>query len=293
MPETKKKKRGDIRDGRYLRSLDAYNKTTTFIMKTKNDATNYFLDSVDVTDIDRYLRRKRAEGYKGMGMLHLFLAAYVRTVSQRPAINRFISGQRIYARNNIEIIITVKKEMTIEGSETSLKLVFAPTDTIFDVYDKINRAVETVKGEGEDTNTDDVADALMKMPRLLMKFVMFNLNILDYFGKIPASLIAASPFHGSMVVTDLGSLGIPPVFHHLYNFGNVPVFMAFGAKTRKYELDKDGNVQERKYITYTVSSDERICDGFYFASAFKYMKRIMKDPEMLERPPEAVVEDVD
>ncbi|MCF0121058.1 MAG: hypothetical protein HUJ65_05415 [Oscillospiraceae bacterium] len=288
-----KRKWGDRKEGRWLKSLDPFNSIVPFIMKQKNDSCNYFSDSAEVTEVDRFLRKKRAEGRPGMGMLHLFIAAYIRVISQKPGINRFVSGQRIYARNDIEIIFCIKKEMTSDGSETSIKLKFSPDATIDEVYDKIAAEVDKIRNGGEDTSTDTVAAAFMKLPRLIIKFLMGLVLFLDYFGLLPQMLLDASPFHGSMILTDLGSLGIPPIYHHLYNLGNLPVFIAFGAKRRVNELNADGTVTQKKYIDYTVVSDERICDGFYYAQAFKYMKSYIRHPEQLDRPPEKVICDIE
>lgn len=291
--EKRKKRFGDRRDGRLLRSLDPFYKFAPYIMKTKNDANNAYADSVEISEVEKFLRKKRAEGFPGMGMLHVFLASYVRVVSQKPALNRYVAGQRIYARNCIEVVMIVKKAMSIEAGETSIKVVFDPRDTISDIYHKINAEVEKIKTGGEDNDTDQIAAVLMKIPRLFLKFAVFVLNILDYFGILPQMLIDASPFHGSMIVTDLGSLGIQPVTHHLYNFGNIPLFLAFGAKRRVNELNSDGTVSEKRYVDYILTIDDRISDGFYFAQVCKYLKSFMRHPQQLDFPPESVVEDVD
>ncbi|NLH00659.1 MAG: hypothetical protein GX488_01945 [Clostridiales bacterium] len=292
MPETIYKRRfGDRCDGRLVRTYPAYNKFTPFIMKTRNDSCNYFSDSIEVTEIDRWLREKRAEGYKGIGMLHLFIAAYIRTVAYRPALNRFVSGQRIYSRHNIEILMTVKKAMTDDSEETSIKVKFLPSDTVFDVYRKINEKIDEVKADGEN-GTDKFAERFSRFPRIIINTVMGILKLMDYLGWLPQSLLDISPFHGSMIITDLGSIGIPPVFHHIYNFGNLPLFVAFGAKRHTIELDSTGTPVERKYVDYNVTTDERICDGFYHANSFKYMKYFLRNPRMLEIPPEKVVQDI-
>ncbi len=206
-------------------------------MKFKNDANNSFADSIEITEVERFLKKKRTEGYPGMGMLHVCLASYVRVISQKPALNRFIAGQRIYARNGIEVIMIVKKTMSIETAETSIKVRFEPTDTISDIYNKINAEVEKIKN-GADTDTDDVAKTLMKIPRVILKFLIFFLNMLEYFGKLPQMLVDVSPFHGSLFVTDLGSIGIPPVYHHLYNFGTIPLFLALGRSVARLRCNR-------------------------------------------------------
>lgn len=288
----RKRRFGDRKDGRLLRSLDPFYKFAPFIMKHKNDANNSFADSIEITEVDRFLKKKRAEGFPGIGMLHIFLASYCRVVSQKPALNRFVAGQRIYARNNIEVVLIVKKTMSVESGETSIKVRLEPGDTISDIYYKINAEVEKIKN-GQDSETDNTAKALMKIPRIILKFCVFILNILEYFGKLPQFLVDVSPFHGSLFVTDLGSIGIPPVYHHLYNFGNMPLFLAFGTKRRVLEAQLDGSVAEKKYVDYTLVLDERICDGFFFAQVFKYLKSFIRHPQQLDIPPETIVEDVD
>ena len=282
---------GDRKEGRRLRTLPALNLFTPYIMIDRNDACNQFAGFIEISETDRWLRAKRQEGYKGLGMLHLFIAAYIRVISQLPGLNRFVAGQKIYARNEILINMMVKRGITTDSEETCAKVVFEPTDTIYDVYRKMNDAVEEIRAS-DDSGTEKVAGALMKIPGLFLKFAVWILKIMDYFDLIPMSLLRASPFHGSMIVTDLGSLGIPPIYHHIYNFGNLPVFLAFGAKRRVMELDRHGNPVERKYVDYKIVCDERIVDGVYYAAAFKFMKYYLKNPNELERAPEKVVEDI-
>ena len=287
-----KRRFGDRKDGRLIQSLAPFYKFMPYIMPTKNDACNQFEDCIEITNTDRWLRQKRLEGYKGLGYLHLFIAAYIRMVSLRPGINRFVAGRRIYARNNIEVVLTVRRSMSTTSNETTIKAVFAPTDTIFDVYRKMNEAVEEIRAS-DDSGTEKAAGVLMKMPRLILKFAVWIIKILDYFDLLPMSLLRVSPFHGSMIVTDLGSLGIPPIYHHLYNFGNLPVFGAFGMKRRAVEVQEDGSVVEKKYVDIKFTMDERIVDGFYYAAFFKHYRRILAHPEILDNPPEEVLSDID
>jgi len=293
MASERKRRFGDRREGRRIRTLDPYNAMTPFIMRTRGDSSNYLTSSVEITDAERFLRQKRMNGYPGMGLLHLFIAAYVRVISRYPAVNRFVSGQRLYARHNIEFVMTIKKEMRVDAPETSVKVTFDPRDTISDIYHKLNAEVEKFKGRGEDSNTDNAARILMKLPRLLLRFTVGFLECLDYFGLMPKGLMRASPFHGTFIITDLGSIGLPAIYHHLYNFGNLPVFIAFGAKRKVNELRIDGSVAERKYVDCRFVMDERCCDGFYFSQVFKYFHSLLRKPHELEDPPQEVIEDID
>ena len=287
-----KRRFGDRKEGRLLRSLDPYTKFMPYIMPTRNDGCNQYEESFEVTQVDRRLRALRREGYKGIGMLHFIIASYVRCVSMLPGVNRFVVGRRVYARNNIEVVLTVRRGMSTDSTETTIKVVFDPYDTIFDVYHKMTEKINEIKFGDQDNNTEEVAGALIKLPRFLLRFAIGVLRVMDYFGVIPQSLLDASPFHGSMIITDLGSLGIAPIYHHIYNFGNLPLFIAFGAKRKAMELDMNGNLVQRKYIDFKAVTDERICDGYYYATSFKYFKKYLHNPELLEVPPEKVVEDL-
>ena len=284
---------GDRSDGYLLKTIDPIIKVMPFIMRYRSDAQNMFSASVDITKAEEYIKQKHTDGYEHFGLIHLIIAAYVRTVSQRPAINRFISGQRVYARKNIEVAITIKKEMSLESPETCLKMCFKPDATPIDVYNQFNTYVQEYRKQQQESDFDKTARILNYIPRFVMKFAMFVLRTLDYFGLLPKFLLKVSPFHASMVITSMGSLGIPPVYHHIYDFGNVPLFVAFGKRRKAFEVRSNGTVQEKIYSDICVVTDERICDGFYYASAFKMLQRLMRNPASLDTPPEEIIEDVD
>lgn len=287
-----KRRFGDRKEGRLLRSLPAFAKFVPFIMPTRNDACNQYEESFEVSDVDRRLRKLRVDGYKGIGILHFIIAAYIRGVSMLPGMNRFIVGRRIYARDNIEVVMTVKRSLAIDATETTIKVVFEPTDTIFDVYRKMNEKIDEIKTVEGNNNTEDVAEAMCKAPRFLLRFALTILRIMDYFGWLPQSLLDASLFHGSMIITDLGSLRIGPIYHHIYNFGTLPVFISFGAKRHAYELDRHGNMVDRKYVDCKFVMDERTVDGHYYAQFLQAFRYICQHPEIVETPPSKVVEDV-
>ena len=286
---------GDRPDGRKLRSLDPIQVVANYVMPTRNGASNNIRDSVEITNMERYIREKRKEGLTGFGITHVFLAAYVRAVAKYPAVNRFLAGQQVYSRDDdIQFCMVVKSEMATDGEESITKIHLKPTDTAADVYNKLNAEVERIKNQpvgGSDF--DKVAKLFSFIPGVLFKFTVWFLKLLDYFGLLPKFLLEVSPFHASIFFTSMGSLGIPPVTHHLYDFGNMPVFCAFGCKRHVNEVQDDGTVVRRKYVDYTFNTDERICDGFYFATVLKYVKKLLAHPERLDDPPEEVIKDID
>lgn len=287
-----KKRFGDRKDGRRLRSIDPMSVVSPYIMGKRSGCQNYLQDTFDTEECEKYLTDKKKDGFKGLSLMHVIIAAYIRTVSQYPAINRYIAGQRVYARDKIVIAIVIKREMKLESPDTAIKIEFSPSDTVFDVYNKFNEAIENYRNN-PGSSFDKLARTLNYLPGLVLKSAIGTLRFMDYFGWLPYSLQKLSPFHGSLFITSMGSLGIPAVYHHLYDFGNLPVFIAFGAKKKVNIINDDGEVEKHGMVDTTFVLDERICDGYYFATAYKYLKRFFKNPALLELPPETVIEDIE
>ena len=283
---------GDRKEGRLLRTLPGFAKFIPFIMPQRNDRFIQYEESFEITELDRFLRKCRVNGYKGIGILHFMIAAHIRAISRMPGLNRFVVGRRIYGRNNIEIVMTVKKSMELNAPETTIKVVFEPTDTIFDVYHKMNEKIDEIKSSDDDNSTEEVANFFARFPRFLIRFALSIIRMLDYFGWVPQGLLDASPFHGTMIITDLGSLRIGPVYHHIYNFGTLSTFIAFGAKRHAYELNRHGQMEDHKYVDCKFVMDEGIVDGHYWAQCLQAYRYMFAHPEMLATPPSRVVEDV-
>ncbi len=293
--QTPKKRRrfGDRYDGRKLRSLDPLNMVAPFIMPTRTGSSNYYYGTVELDKADPYIRQKRVEGLKGFGLLAFFVAMYVRILSQRPGLNRFVAGRRLFARHHIDINLVIKKDMTLEGQETGVKFRCQPTDTAEDVYRRLVEAVTEGKEQGDSNGVDSYARILKRIPRSFLHFFVWLMTKLDYFGLMPKAINHVSPFHCTLFLADLGSIGLPPVHHHLYDFGTCPMFVIFGRKYKKTVTDKDGSPREVRCVDYTLTLDERVCDGFYFSGVLKMMEDIFKNPAQLDNPPEKVVEDVE
>lgn len=282
---------GDRYDGRLIRNIDPFYKIIPYIMRSRIDAQNYYEDRIYIDKLERYIRLKRKDGLKNLSFLYIVLAAIVRTISQNPRLNRFVAGRKIYARNEILVSFVVKREMNEDSPETTLKIKFEPTDTLTDVIEKVDEAIKEYKSTSAINDTERTAKLIMMCPGFFVRFLVWFLRKLDNIGLMPKFINEVSPFHTSVFITDLGSLGIQPVYHHLYEFGTTSIFIAFGAKRKGWVLDANKNIVQKKYIDVKITTDERIVDGYYYAKAFKLFKRLLENPERLELPPEKVVED--
>ena len=277
-----------IREGHRLKRLNPFDTFIPFVMVDRSDSQNTINECFEIAPTEEFIKEMRDEGLEGFGVLHVILASYVRMVSQRPRVNRYIRGQRIWARNEITVSLAIMRKMSIDGVETTIKMHFKPDYNIYQIYDEVKRAIESGM---KATNTDGAAKALTRIPRLFLKWVMWLLKTLDYFNLLLPSLKEASPFHTSMFITNMASLNIPPIRHHLYNFGNCPLFIAFGAKRTVYDFTEDGEPFKKRVVDFTANMDERTTNGYYWASSLKLFKYYMAHPTLLKEKPESVVED--
>jgi len=158
---------------------------------------------------------------------------------------------------------------------------FEPSSTISEITDRLYDHVESTRSSG--ASADKTISTLTKIPRSFTKMFIALLRFLNYFGKVPKSLIDSDPNYASAFVANMGSLQANAPFHHLNNWGTSSLFITIGAiEDRVLAIDNEMAIRKCADLAFTV--DERIADGFYFAKSIKLMKEILSDPWVLERP---------
>lgn len=268
-------------DGRKLKTLGPFFRVIPHVMKERSDSHVYYTQDLPIKSLDEYIAKKEQEGIR-MSYMNIIYAALVRLLAEKPALNRFVMDGRTYARYGITISLAIKKEMTEEIEETTLKIPFTGAENIFEIKEKLDSAIEKNKDLNAENSTDKLAKLLSLVPNWLFKLIISILMFLDKHGIMPKAIISASPFHTSAFLTNVGSLGIDAIYHHIYNFGTTGVFLAMGKKKKSYVYEDDNIVQE-KTISLAWVADERICDGFYYANALKSFYKYMRKPELLEK----------
>ena len=250
-------------------------------------------DTFDCTPMDDYIKEKAEQGIE-LNYMHIIIAALVRLIAQRPQLNRFVMNGRIYTRPKIWVSFVVHPTLSDGSVGTTIKLCFEGTESIFEVAEKVTAAVkkETTQRVGEN-GIDKLLRTLMKgIPGPLIKFVVNTLMWMDKHNIMPKAIVDLSPFHTSIFITNLKSLGINHVFHHVYNFGTTGLFFAMG-KEKNIPVIERKEITMQKHMGFGFVSDERFCDGLYFAMSLRQLRKIMKNPACLEQPLDKKVEDVD
>lgn len=273
---------GHRSDGRKLKTVPPFFRVIPCVMLERNDAQVYFKQDIKLKELDEYIDRKAKEGIK-LSYMNIIYAAIVRIIAERPYLNRFAMNGSLYARNQIFVSLAIKKSFADEGQETTIKLPFTGTENIFEIKEKLDNAIEKNKDYSTSNNTDALAKTFSIVPNGFIRAAFKLLKFLDKHGAVPKSIISASPFHTSVFLTNVGSLGIDSIYHHLYNFGTTSLFFTMGKKKKSY-IYEDDEMHEEKCITIAFVGDERICDGYYYATSFKQLSKYLKKPELLEQP---------
>ncbi len=271
-------------DGKRLRNTDPMYTVAPFIMDKRYDAMNMITIDIPLEPMQKYINAKRKEGHNFSHMA-LILAAYLRTAAEYPQLNRFIMNKRIYARTEFPVgMVVLKSGQTDNGTMT--KMYFELEDTLFDVNNKINQFVEENRQTPDANPTEKLIKVLLNIPGLLPVGVAL-FKWMDRHGLLPKSIIKASPFHASLVISNLASIRTNHIYHHCYEFGTTSVFFAMG-NSREVPKRKGKEIYFEKCMPIGVVMDERICSGSYFAIAFRRFKSYLADPSKLETPPTVI-----
>ena len=275
------------KDGRKIKTIDPMYKLIGHIMVERCDSMNMIELTVQQDPVRKYIRRKKEEGYT-FSHLAVIIAAFVRTIAAYPFLNRFVVNKTLYARNEIAIGMVVLKPGETEG--TMNKMYFKPDMTIYQIQEVLDEYINTNRGVGKTNSTDKLMATLLSIPGL----ARLGVNIIrwmDWHGLLPKSVINASPFHCTMTITNLASIGTNYIFHHVYNFGTTSMLMAMG-NTREDAVRRHGEIVFDKVIPIGLVMDERIAEGVQFAMACRKLQSILQDPSVLEQPPAEVKEDI-
>ncbi|MBP5312713.1 MAG: 2-oxo acid dehydrogenase subunit E2 [Clostridia bacterium] len=284
------RKLGDRYDGYRVKKITGPALLIPYIMKTRVDSQVYYEDDVEITAIEEFMR-KHQEDIPGISLYHIIIAAILRTYSQRPYLNRFVVDSKIYARNHFCISMMVKKGVHVKGDDTLVKPELPLDGTVYDVVDAFKKIVEENKVVEHSNGTDDTVDIIGHLPHWLVKFVINTLMFMDKKNCMPKFMNKVSPFHTSFFITNIGSIGIEPIYHHIYEFGTTSLFLAIGKKRTVVTTDENGNVVKRRFMGFKIVGDERICDGHYYSESARIFMRFLRHPEKLLEPPEKIFVD--
>ncbi|MCL2843282.1 MAG: 2-oxo acid dehydrogenase subunit E2 [Oscillospiraceae bacterium] len=263
-------------DGTRVKNIPAIDKLIPHVMSRRYDATNFCKVEFDMTNLHAFIRKLRAEGHR-VGTMDAVIAAFAFVMQKVPEINRFIAGKKIYQRNHLCVsFVILKRSEDGQLDETAVKAYIEPSDTLLTISQKVRELIQENQKPESQNAMDRLVNRLVSAP-LLPGFLVGLIKWADRRGILPKSVIALSPFHTSMFLSNLASLQMDHVYHHLYDFGTTSLFVTMGKPSRVSSADD----KTKRVMTLGMSLDERICTGAVWAKALFELKRTMENPEVL------------
>jgi hypothetical protein len=273
------------RDATHLGDIPALRRIIPYLMPTRTESAVYFPQRIEVDRLLAWLEKTNADRpqEEHLTLFHVFLTAIARTVKLRPETNRFVSGRRTYQHKEISVSFIVKAALTEAAEESEVRLVFTGDETVEEVRDLVNAAVTRERGS-ERGGDDKLVDFFAAWPRPVLRLVARLIAGLDYHNLMPHALREAIPLYTSVYVVNVGSIGIDPPFHHLYEHGSASTFVALGKVDKVPVVDEEGQVVARECVNVVHTLDERATDGFYYARTSEVFRRLVAEPWLLAQP---------
>ena len=265
-------------DGTLVKHEDPMYYLIPHFLTKRYDAMNMITLDIPEMPMRAYMNEKRREG-KQISHLALVLTAYLHTLEKYPALNRFIKGRKIYQHKDIKVSMVVLKP---DGGDTMSKIDLLPTDDVFDVQEKITAYIDQNRQTGEANSLDKAMNIFVEKLGGLTGFLIRMVWWLDSVGLLPQWLIDVSPFHASLLISNLASIRTNHIYHHVYEFGTTSIAITMGNMREVPRRSKDGIVFDR-CMPLGVVMDERIASGHYMAQAFAQIKKYLADPRLMER----------
>lgn len=291
---SKKRRFGDRYDGYLVRDADDMHLISPFLTPNRTDNEAVMTEEIDLAPILEFVNRKNADNPEfKYTFFHVICAGLARVIAERPRMNRFYAGQRLYDKNEISFAFVVKRQFLDDSSETLAIVKYDPEDTaspLEQLYSQVKKIVFSVRKEGKVVDgATGAANILNKLPRFLLNFAMWGLDTLDYFGLYPKSLAKVDPYYTSCFISNLGSIKMNAQYHHLANRGTNSLFVIIGEKKFVPAYNGDGTFSAKEVIPLGITVDERIADGVYFAKTIARLRELLANPEILDEPykPEA------
>lgn len=283
--EKRPRKWGDRRDGHWVKDAPGINVVMSCLYPKRTDSEVYLHLEVDITDLLRYIEEKNGPGaeYKTT-LFHCIVAIVARAVNERPKLNRFVQGARTYERDEITISFVAKRRFTDHSEEALMVYKSKGSDTLADISRRIVGEVHEMREQKQAEGLDDILNKFGRLPRPLLMLIVRTVRWLDFWGKVPKVFTEGDPNYTTVLISNLGSIKCPAVYHHLNNYGTNSVLLTIGAMHKTPTVMPDGSVQVRDFVDIGATLDERIGDGFYFARSLKLIQYICAHPELLDRP---------
>jgi len=243
----------------------------------------YLNQDVDVTKLSEYLEKRKEEG-NHITYFHAIIAAIAKVIYNRKKLNRFIVNRHLYEHDKVIISFVAKVEFNDKAKEIMVLIPIEENDTIDTISEKINKEINKVRVDktgDKDGGANGAIDILGVLPNVIRVPIMGFFKWLDRHGLLPKSLTSDLLYYSSMIITNVGSLGVNGIYHNITNFGTCPSMFAMGEVKDKVRVN-NGKIETYKACNFGITFDEGCAEGFYLIKSIKLLEYLLNNPKLLE-----------
>ncbi|MCR4633752.1 MAG: hypothetical protein K5648_06470 [Erysipelotrichaceae bacterium] len=259
------------KDAVLLNDPDPFHSIVPYVMPKRTEAEVSTNVSFDITELLDFIKKHNEEYGTQYKLFHCICMAVAKTIYHRPKMNVFVAGRKFWQRNDITLSFVAKQKFADEALETLMTLKVTPDMDLDQVSKIILGDVKKARSSGP-SSLDKTMEIVGKLPRFILEIFFYILSRMEYHGIYPEDLAKGDPNYTTCLLSNLGSIGADNCYHHLSNFGTNSMMGTIGTMYKEDGRDK---------VDMTITLDERIADGFYFAKSLKLLKYILEHPDML------------
>lgn len=261
-------------DGALVKDASAMRRFMPFVSPRRSESLVYFAQEIDVEAALVFVEAKNADRAeeRRMTLFHLVLRAIARALEDRPRMNRFVAGHRLWQRSEVWLTYSAKKRLDDGAPVVTIKRRFEPGETLDAMIDGTLARLREGRGDKRSTSEKEMS-LLLRLPVIVVRAILWCVRTLDALGLLPKSMIDSDPLYASAFVANLGSVGLRAAYHHLWEHGTCPIFCVVG------RIEKGADARRRIVLKWTF--DERTEDGFYAARALDLVRQRLENPAEL------------
>jgi len=260
------------KDGNYIKEKDPMHAIMPYLFDKRTESEVYIKETLDITKVMKWIEKQNKKLDYKMTFFHVFNAVLVKTVYNRPHLNRFIQGHRIYERNKITTSFVAKNKMVDNAKDMMVVMEAKNDENAIELSKRM--AVDIFKTKKEGSNDlNNFINKFLLLPRWVLRIVVRIFKWLDYHGWLPESFTKTDSNHATILLSNLGSIKCDSCYHHLNNFGTNSIMITIGTIKE---------VDGKYFVDISATLDERVAPGFYFAKSLKLVQYILDNPKLLE-----------
>ena len=266
-------------DATQVRLPNTFNGIFPYVMRGRNESILYYPIQIEAKPLLDFVAASKGTDHE-MSLFEAMVVCLVKLLRDRPTLNRYVAGRRLWQRRDVVISFIAKREYSDDAPETNIQIRVRPEDDLANLLAQVRGQISAVKS-GQDGHGDKVIATFMKMPRFVLRTAVSAIRFWDFYADTPGFLRGTDPLRCSAFISNLGSVGIDAPYHHLYEWGTCSVFMAVGKAHKQVVVGPDGAPAVADVINLRMALDERICDGYYDARSLDCFEEYLTNPELL------------